>query len=252
MNYDSSFASLAGCEPSRRAACTESDNNAGQLAATMAESPGSTGRSTARRRGRPHRREASEQKRRAIFDAAVKVVGRHGYAEASITRITTQANVAQGTFYLYYKSRQDLLDQLLPSLGEEMLAFIRERVGGVDDLIEREEQRLRAFFAYIDRRPELYRILHEAETFAPKGHRRHYKTIADDYTRALARDFRKAGLPVRGEEELEATAYILMAARDYLSMRYAHWAGRGERLPEAVVETYIQIVRGGLFGTAED
>lgn len=216
----------------------------------MADTAEPTEQRAVRRRGRPHRREASEQKRRAIFDAAVNVVGRHGYAEASIARITTQAKVAQGTFYLYYKSRQDLLDQLLPSLGEEMLAFIRERVSGVDGLIEREEQRLRAFFAYIDRRPELYRILHEAETFAPEGHKRHYKTIADDYIRALARDFRRAGIPARSEAELEATAYILMAARDYLSMRYAHWAGQGEPLPEAVVQTYIHIVRGGLFGTA--
>lgn len=200
------------------------------------------------------RRGSSEQKSQAIFDAAVKIVGRNGYAEASIARITAKAKVAQGTFYLYYKSRQELLDLLLPTLGEEMLDFIRERVSGVEGLLEREEQRLRAFFAYIDRRPEFYRILHEAETFAPKGHRQHHKMIAEGYVRALRRDFERAGAPARSAEELEATAYILMAARDYLSMRYAHWIGpgngRGERLPEDVIETYIQLVRGGLFAAA--
>lgn len=33
-----------------------------------------------------------------IFEAATKVVGRYGYAEASVARITEQAGVAQGTF----------------------------------------------------------------------------------------------------------------------------------------------------------
>mgnify|MGYP003737460741 FL=1 len=131
-----------------------------------------------------------------------------------------------------------------------MLGFIRERVSGVEGLLEREERRLRAFFAYLDRRPEFYRILHEAETFAPKGHRRHHKMIAEGYVQALHRDFERAGAPARSPQALEATAYILMAARDYLSMRYGHWSGRGERLPEEVVETYIQLVRGGLFEAA--
>jgi len=203
-----------------------------------------------RRKGRSNRQDASEQKRRAIFDAAVKIVGRHGYAEASIARITAKAKVAQGTFYLYYKSRQDLLDQLLPSLGEEMLAFIRERVASVEGELEREEARLRAFFAYLDRRPEFYRILHEAETFAPKGHKRHHRMIAGGYIRELERDFARAGVPVRSAEDLEVVAYILMAARDYLSMRYAHWSARGEGLPDRVAEAYIKLITGGLFEAA--
>lgn len=203
-----------------------------------------------RRRGRPSRRGASGQKRRAIFDAAVKVVGRYGYAEASIARITSRAKVAQGTFYLYYKSRQELLDQLLPSLGQEMLEFIGERVRAVEGPIEREEARLRAFFSYLDQRPEFYRILHEAEIFAPQGHKRHHRMIAEGYVHALGRDLARAGAPARSDEELEVIAYILMAARDYLSMRYSHWNGRGEGPPDQVVEAYVQFVTGGLFEAA--
>ena len=47
-----------------------------------------------------------------IFDAATKVVGKYGYAEASVARITEQAGVAQGTFYNHFENRQELLDQL--------------------------------------------------------------------------------------------------------------------------------------------
>jgi len=37
-----------------------------------------------------------------IFEAATKVVGKHGYAEASVARITEEAGVAQGTFYNHF------------------------------------------------------------------------------------------------------------------------------------------------------
>src|SRR3954469_13182899 len=67
--------------------------------------------------------------KRKIFDAATKIVGKYGYAEASVARITEEAGVAQGTFYNHFENRQQLLDQLLPKIGLEMVRFIRERTG---------------------------------------------------------------------------------------------------------------------------
>src|SRR5258707_1065008 len=67
--------------------------------------------------------------KRKIFDAATKVVGKVGYAEASVARITEEAGVAQGTFYNHFDNRQELLDQLLPKVGTDMVHFIRERRG---------------------------------------------------------------------------------------------------------------------------
>jgi len=63
--------------------------------------------------------------KRKIFDAAAKMVGKYGYAEASVARITEEAGVAQGTFYNHFENRQELLDQLLPKIGIDMVHFIR-------------------------------------------------------------------------------------------------------------------------------
>src|SRR3979411_1546285 len=67
--------------------------------------------------------------KRKIFDAATRIVGKYGYAEASVARITEEAGVAQGTFYNHFENRQQLLDQLLPKIGIDMVRFIRERTG---------------------------------------------------------------------------------------------------------------------------
>ena len=61
-----------------------------------------------------------------IFEAATKVVGKYGYAEASVARITEQAGVAQGTFYNHFVNRQELLDQLLPKIGMDMVLGHRD------------------------------------------------------------------------------------------------------------------------------
>jgi AcrR family transcriptional regulator len=202
------------------------------------------------RRAKPRlsRAERSEQTRKALFAAAARVVGRHGYAGASIARITAEAGVAQGTFYIYFASRQDLLDQLLPSLGEAFVASIVERVRRFSDGEAREAERLRAFFDYAHEHPEFFRILHEAEMFAPEAHRRHLLNLEAGYVRALKSSWIRGEMPGFAADELEAVTYILMAARDYLAMKYSFGDGKPRPMPERVIATYMKLMRHGLFG----
>jgi AcrR family transcriptional regulator len=198
------------------------------------------------RRGK--RQENAERVRLALFDAAARVVGEHGYAEASIARITAAAGVAQGTFYNYFSSRQDLLDQLLPAVGEEMLAYIAAEVRGATDEFEREERRFRAFFGFLQRRPAFFRILNEAELFAPAGFRRHFENIAADYTAALRRARTRGALAGYTDEEVEPLVFLLMAMRSYTSMRYAYSGGRVLQPSEALASAYAKLIRHGLSG----
>src|SRR5215210_140777 len=97
--------------------------------------------------------ERTEEIRNKIFAAAATVVGRYGYADASISRITEEAGVAQGTFYLYFESRQHMFDQLLPHVGAEMVAYIGQKVAGAKTFLEVEERGFRAFFDYLRTTP---------------------------------------------------------------------------------------------------
>jgi AcrR family transcriptional regulator len=187
--------------------------------------------------------------RRALFDAAARVVGEFGYAEASIARITEAAGVAQGTFYNYFASRQDLLDQLLPVLGEEMLAHIAAEVHGVTGEVQREERRFAAFFNFLQQRPAFFGILNGAELFAPEGFRKHFKNIAEDYLAALRQARARGALPGFTDEELEPLVFLLMAMRSYTSMRYAYTDdGQIRRPPDALWSAYSKLIRHGLAG----
>ncbi|TWT08970.1 TetR/AcrR family transcriptional regulator [Planomicrobium sp. CPCC 101079] len=48
-------------------------------------------------------------KYRQIVDAAVIVIAENGYHQAQVSKIAKQAGVADGTIYLYFKNKEDIL-----------------------------------------------------------------------------------------------------------------------------------------------
>ena len=197
------------------------------------------------RAGRGARADRAQEIGRRLIDAAARIVGAEGYANASVAKITAQAEVAQGTFYNYFASQQDLFDHLLPELGGQLLEFVRERLKGIDDSYAREEAGFRAFFEFLQQRPEFYRILNEAETFSPKAFRAHMRNMADGYLRALRRSHGKGELPGFEDRELEVVVFSLLAARNYIAYRYVS-GDRVRALPAWVVDAYVKLVTGGM------
>jgi TetR/AcrR family fatty acid metabolism transcriptional regulator len=58
-----------------------------------------------------------QQKRRAILDAAAAEIARFGYDRANINTIAERAGIGRGTIYLYFSSKDDVLDALLDTIG---------------------------------------------------------------------------------------------------------------------------------------
>ena len=73
------------------------------------------------------------ERRQAILDAAMKVFAQRGYAAATIRAIAREANIAQGTIYLYFPSKRDILLALYRSMILESLEEIMARPEKGDD-----------------------------------------------------------------------------------------------------------------------
>jgi AcrR family transcriptional regulator len=193
------------------------------------------------------RSEKNDDVKRRLFAAAAKVVGRHGYADASVARITEIAGVAQGTFYNHFGNRQELLEQLLPVIGQQMVVFIRARIDEAGSEIEKEVARFRAFFDFLQETPEFLRILNEAEVFAPAGYQRHLDNISTAYVRLLKRARGPGKVGDYSDEELEVIVHVLMGARGYLSRRYAYGEGGAKAVPDHVYSAYERLIGSGLM-----
>lgn len=54
-----------------------------------------------------------ERRRESLKEAAIEVFSERGYHAAKVSDIVERVGVAQGTFYLYYESKQQLFGELL-------------------------------------------------------------------------------------------------------------------------------------------
>src|SRR5512144_2037008 len=69
---------------------------------------------------------ADPEKRRRILDAAVRTFGRRGFHEARIAEIAAAAKVAEGTVYLYFRNKEDLLGTIFDETMDGLLARGRQ------------------------------------------------------------------------------------------------------------------------------
>ena len=63
-------------------------------------------------------------KYKQIVDAAVIVIAENGYHQAQVSKIAKEAGVADGTIYLYFKNKEDILI----SLFQEKMAILVQNV----------------------------------------------------------------------------------------------------------------------------
>lgn len=78
-----------------------------------------------------------EAKRERILDAAVLEIARRGYYGTTVSTIARRAGVADGTIYLYFKNKEDVLVSIFE---RAMLRFIGEAQRIVDDAAGAEEK----------------------------------------------------------------------------------------------------------------
>src|SRR5262245_43002310 len=72
-----------------------------------------------------------EAKYQRILDAALEVFARKGFHESKISEIARAAGVADGTIYLYFKNKDDLLISLFEAKLEAINQGLRRELTGV-------------------------------------------------------------------------------------------------------------------------
>ena len=72
-------------------------------------------------------------KREAILRAAIRVFAHNGYFNSKVADIAREAGVADGTVYLYFKSKEEILHSIFDRKMEEAIATGREQMQKISD-----------------------------------------------------------------------------------------------------------------------
>lgn len=128
------------------------------------------------------RREKMEAKERAILDAARMEFSERGFENAKMSAIAKRAEVAEGTVYLYYRNKKELLDAVVAQFWQVLTQGARKATQAHEDTLDK------------------------------------LKALADFHLRELVKDFDFVGFTVRTRETGTLDSPSLNPIRGYVAV----------------------------------
>ena len=101
----------------------------------------------------------ANDKRERILAAAERVFAEHGFSNTRVAEIAKVANVADGTIYLYFKSKDDLLISLFESRMEHVIALLTEALGRATDAQGKVMAFVRTYLQLVHDQPTVAEVL---------------------------------------------------------------------------------------------
>jgi AcrR family transcriptional regulator len=155
------------------------------------------------------RREREEQSRlAAILVAAESIFIEKGYHNARMDDIAEAAELAKGTLYYYFKSKDEIYLHLLKREARQVHEEIRRRISESSSFLEILEKAFNFYVEYFDRNPGFLKMflpcmcgfVRFEDAGAVRDSARTYDDHAGFIRAALRKTIRKEGLPFKLEE----------------------------------------------------
>ncbi|MBL8550546.1 MAG: TetR/AcrR family transcriptional regulator [Hyphomonadaceae bacterium] len=157
---------------------------------------------------------------RRLLNAAEEEFGARGFHETGVVHITQRAGVALGTFYVYFKSKEEIFRAVVADMGAITRHALAEAVKFTRDRLEAERLGLEAYIRFVRAHKGLYRIVMEAQFVAPEAYREYYRTFAAAYSVQLEQAAERGDI-IAGDNEVRVWA--LMGLSTFIGLRYGIW-----------------------------
>jgi TetR/AcrR family transcriptional regulator, fatty acid metabolism regulator protein len=184
-------------------------------------------------------------KRARILDAAVKVFAERGFHSATVAEIAKAAGVADGTIYLYFKGKDDLLLRLFDEKMTELLAESRAALGREQTAPARLRRFIQLHLALVERNPDLASVLivelRQSAQFLKAADRNKLASYTD-----LIAEVVRAGQEGGGLDASVSPATVKRAIFGALDELALGWllSGRRTSLKKTAAEVAEWLVRG--------
>jgi TetR/AcrR family transcriptional regulator len=184
----------------------------------------------------------SDEKRRRIVDAALQEFAAHSFSEASLNRIIKHAEIPKGSFYQYFKNKEDLFLYFLDEVSKEF----------TDPLLQEKEMHPDAnFFEVIQHanrevlklkniKPEYVEIRMRAELDNSEFIRNIRKKSTEKYIKLIERDKARGII----KPDADAEVIVNMIASFSLHEYYRNKSGVEEYLRK--LDIVLNIIKEGV------
>jgi len=122
-----------------------------------------------------------------LLQEAERLFGKYGYRNTMISDITKSAGVAAGTFYVYFESKESILEELVMSTNRNLRLTISSVIKNFTDRRDAEIAGYNAFLRFFLNHSNMYLVVRQAEFFNPNISRNYYEKIFTSYLPPLSR-----------------------------------------------------------------
>ena len=179
-----------------------------------------------------------------IIEAAVRVFARKGYYNSRVSDIASEAGIAAGTIYLYFKTKDDILVTLFRDKMAEFVGTLRKAIADEPDAASKVRRLVAMHFCMLEENPELAEVvqveLRQGQKFFRGASSQeigaYFALIGSVLEEGMAEGRFRSSLPVK------VATKMLFGAMDQMATSWV-LGKRGYRLvdtADAVAEIFLQ------------
>lgn len=178
-----------------------------------------------------------------IITAADNLFYEKGYHKASVADITAAAEVAVGTFYLYFPDKLSLYHYILFDYQNRIKHYINDRMGNAKSRREKERVGLMAWLEFVNNNPHTYGIIWQSIDVDKSLFVDYYKKFSKSYEKGLIKDQDQLI-----DMDYEDLSLILMGISSFLGLKVMlHERRLSQDEIESMADSMMKIFYNGLF-----
>lgn len=190
----------------------------------------------------------SSDKHRRIIEAAVKVFAKNGFYNSKVSEIARSANVADGTIYLYFQNKDDILITLFEEEMQKILDEMAAAISHLDDPAAKLKAFALAHLGLIEKHPEVAEII-QVEVRQSSKFMKEYRNVKFyEYLNLISgiiREGQAQGV-FRRDIEPGIAKRAIFGALDEMSRYWVLSSGRKYSIETAANEISSYFIRGML------
>lgn len=154
-------------------------------------------------RAKMERKHSADEKKNTIYNAALQVFAEDGFHKSTMKKIADLSGVAKGTVYEYFKSKEELLEQLLKERTQEIVEKITAICSKDTDILQQVKELLEFWVLFIEENPLLYRLIQSEAIFQRTGS----KAMFYDYIVSQLPMIKERIVALNREKKLKTTSF---------------------------------------------
>ncbi len=175
-----------------------------------------------------------------IIETAKQLFAERGYHSTSINKIIEKAEIATGTFYIYFKDKLSLYTYILDDYKTKIRRHLNAAIKDYHTRYEIEYYGIKAFISFANEDVLSYNIIWESLFVDRQLFIDYYTNFAESYIHALNHAKEKGEIR---DLDLETLAYLLMGIANFVGLQAIFKNVKNKKpLTEPEIENLVNII----------